>query len=156
MAPKVGKKKLEVELKESPKKRYEPRSKAEKKEHAPQMAERRINASMNMWFQKERKKVHESLEDLDEEIEEDILVVATRGGGNLSFQNKYCIQDIYYLVPILQDVNHQYCICTRVKLNHFWTQYGPTTRKQQHIHFKHTQIYFVGKFLYHLQIEVII
>jgi hypothetical protein len=74
MAPKVGKRKLEVEPKESLKKRREPRSKVERKQHALQKAECRINASMNMWFEKERKKVHEPLKELDEEIEEDILV----------------------------------------------------------------------------------
>jgi hypothetical protein len=50
MAPKVGKRKLEVEVKESSKRRREPRFDIERKEHAFQMAERRINASMNMWF----------------------------------------------------------------------------------------------------------
>jgi hypothetical protein len=50
MAPKVGKKKLEVESKKSPKKRREPKSKVEREEHALKMVERRINASMNMWF----------------------------------------------------------------------------------------------------------
>jgi gas vesicle protein len=121
MAPKVGKRKLEVEVKESLKERREPKSDIERKEHAIQMVEHRINASMNMWFQKQKKKVHKSLEDLDEEIEEDILIVATRKGDVLSFWDKYCIQDINNLVPILQDVNHPYCICTRVGLNHFWT-----------------------------------
>ena len=55
------------------------------------MAERRINVLMNMWFQKERKKVHKSLKVLDEEIEEVILVVAIRDGGFLSFWDKYYI-----------------------------------------------------------------
>jgi hypothetical protein len=91
MAPKDHKRKLEVEPKENPKRRREPRSKVEKNEHAIRLAESRINASMNMWFKKERKKVHESLEDLGEEIEEDILVVVVRVGGFLSFWNKYCI-----------------------------------------------------------------
>jgi hypothetical protein len=58
MAPKVAKNKLEVEVKESLKRRLEPRSQVERKEHALQMVEQRINALMNMWFQKERKKVH--------------------------------------------------------------------------------------------------
>ena len=83
--------KLEVEVKESSKRRHEPRYDIERKEHALQMAKPRINASMNIWFQKERKKVHEPFEVLDEEIEEDILVVAAREGGVLSFWNKYHI-----------------------------------------------------------------
>jgi predicted secreted protein len=92
MALRVGKRKLEVDVKESSKRRREPRSVIERQEHALQMAERRINTSMNMWFQKERKKVHESLQDLDEEIEDDILVIATREGGVLSFWDKYRTQ----------------------------------------------------------------
>jgi hypothetical protein len=48
MVFKVGKKKIKVEIKESLKRRLEPRSEVERKEHAFQMAERRINASMNM------------------------------------------------------------------------------------------------------------
>jgi hypothetical protein len=130
MALTLGKRKLEVEVKESSKRRHEPRSVIERKEHALHMAEHRINTSMNMWFQKERKKVHEPLEDLDEEIEEDILVIAAREGGVLSFWDKYRIQDINNLIPILQDVNYPYCICTRVELNHFWTQFGPVATEQ--------------------------
>ena len=83
------------------------------------MAECRINASMNMWFEKLRKKIHESFKNLDEEIEEDILFVVVKEGGFLSFWDKYRIQDINNLVLILQDVN-PYCISTRVGLNHFW------------------------------------
>jgi gas vesicle protein len=156
MAPKVGKRKLEVEVKESLKERREPKSDIERKEHAIQMVEHRINASMNMWFQKQKKKVHKSLEDLDEEIEEDILIVATRKGDVLSFWDKYCIQDINNLVPILQDVNHPYCICTRVTLNHFWTRCGPIATEQQYRDFKDTQKYLAGKFIYLFQIEIII
>ena len=55
------------------------------------MAECRINASMNMWFEKLRKKIHESFKNLDEEIEEDILFVVVKEGGFLSFWDKYPI-----------------------------------------------------------------
>jgi hypothetical protein len=101
-----------------------------------------------MWFEKERKKVHESLEDLDEEIEEGILIIAVKEGGLLSFGDKYHIKDINNLIPILQDVNHPYCICTLVGLNYFWTRFGPTITEQQHNDFEDTQKYFVGKFIY--------
>ena len=118
MAPKVDKRKLEVEVKKSSKRIREFRVDIERKEHALQMAKHRINALMNMWFQKVRKKVHKSLEDLDEEIEDDILVVTAKEGGVLSFWDKYHINN---LVPILQDIHHPYCICTCVRLNNFWT-----------------------------------
>ena len=118
MVLKIGKRKLEVELKESLKRRCEPRSKAERDEHALQLAKHRINASMNTWFQKERKKVDEPLKDLDDEIE-DVLVIAVREWGFLSFWDKYHIQDINNLILILQDVNHPYCICTCIGFNYF-------------------------------------
>jgi hypothetical protein len=57
------------------------------------MFERRINSSKNMWFQKKKKKLHEPLKDLHEELEEDIVVIAARNGGFLSFWKKYHIHD---------------------------------------------------------------
>jgi hypothetical protein len=147
MAPKDGKKKPELEPKEGIKRRREPRSTDERTEHALEMAKRRINASTNMWFEKERKKVHEPLQDLDEEIEDDILVVTAREGRFLSFLDKYRIKDIHNLVPVLQDVNHPYCICIHLGLNHFWTRFGREATEQQRKDFEDTQKYFAGKLI---------
>ena len=49
------------------------------------MVERRINSSMNMWLQNDKKKLHEPLKDLDEELKEDNVVIDARNGGSLSF-----------------------------------------------------------------------
>lgn len=122
IAPKGVKKKVESKNEDNEGTTWyrEPRSASETVEHALQMHQGRQNIALNEWFDKEKKKIPQHDEDLEEGTENDFLVEAPRVEDVLSFLDTHHIKNINNLVTAILDKEHPHSIYIREGIESFW------------------------------------